>query len=69
MRANPFIVSIKDFDEEWSTKNNEQTFVIDVQDNKTKFCTWRRDSSDVKFLRSLLTTDVGIELQTLTWLG
>ena len=32
----PFIVSIKDFDEEWSTKNNEQTFVIDVQDSKTR---------------------------------
>lgn len=66
----PFIVSIKDFDEEWSTKNNEQTFVIDVQDSKTRILHISAEiHPDVKFLRSLLTTDVSIELQTLTWLG
>ena len=66
----PFIVSVKDFDEEWSTKNNAQSFVIDVQDSKTRILHISAEvHPDVKFLRSLLTTDVSIELQTLTWLG
>ena len=59
-----------DFDEEWSTKNNAQTFVIDVQDSKTRILHISAEvHPDVKFLRSLLITDVSIELQTLTWLG
>lgn len=66
----PFIISVKDFDEEWSTKNNAQSFVIDVQDSKTRILHISAEvHPDVKFLRSLLITDVSIELQTLTWLG
>ena len=66
----PFNVSVMEFDEEWSTKNNAQTFVIDVQDSKTRILHIGAEvHPDVKFLRSLLITDVSIELQTLTWLG
>lgn len=66
----PFNVAVMEFDEEWSTKNNTQTFMIDVQDSKTRILHISAEvHPDVKFLRSLLETDLSIELQTLTWLG
>ena len=54
-----------------TTDDGEQTvIVIDVQDSKTRILHISAEiHPDVKFLRSLLTTDVSIELQTLTWLG
>ena len=66
----PFTVNVKNMDGEWSKKNNSQTFTIDILDNKTKILHLSTEiHPDVKFIRSLLSSDPSIELETLTWLS
>ena len=58
MKANPLYRLSKEFlDEEWSTKNNAQSFVIDVQDSKTRILHISAEvHPDVKFQILLTTT-------------
>lgn len=66
----PLRVAIQNLDGEWSLENNAQTFSIDVLDSKTRVLHISTEiHPDVKFVRSLLSTDPSIDLQTLTWLG
>jgi hypothetical protein len=66
----PFEVEISSRPEEWSTENNSQSFSIDVLDSKTRVLHIASEiHPDVKFIRTLLSTDPSMELQTLTWLG
>lgn len=55
---------------EWSIENNASTLSIDVTDSKTNILHVAFEiHPDVKMLRSILTSDENIELNTLTWLG
>lgn len=66
----PYRVEIQPLDDEWTNQNNSRTFSIDVLDSKTRILHINSEiHPDVKFVRSLLSTDPSIELNTLTWLG
>ncbi len=66
----PFRVEIQNLEDEWSDENNAQSFSIDVLDSKTNVLHISAEiHPDVKFIRSLLSTDPSINLQTVTWLG
>ncbi len=66
----PFRVEIQNLEDEWSDENNAQSFSIDVLDSKTNVLHISAEiHPDVKFIRSLLSTDPSINLQTFTWLG
>ncbi len=63
-------VDVLPLNEEWSVLNNSRNFTIDVLDSKTRIVHISSEiHPDIKFIRSLLSTDPSIELTTLTWLG
>lgn len=66
----PFKVEVIPLTNEWSIENNTRSFSIDVQDSKTRVLHVSSEiHPDVKFIRSILSTNPSIELQTLTWIG
>ena len=65
-----FSIMAQPFEQEWTTKNNELLFSIDVLDSKTRILHVAGSiHPDVKTLRTILSENESIELSTVTYLG
>lgn len=65
-----FTVRVEEKPEEWTIENNYKTFSIDVTDSKIRVLHLAFEiHPDVKLVRSILSEDINVELNTLTWLG
>lgn len=65
-----FEIAIPALQDEWTKKNNEQSFSIDVLDNKQRILSLAFEiHPDVRLIRSLLAEDKNTTLISRTWLG
>jgi len=65
-----FEIVIPTLKEEWTPKNNKQSFSIDVLDNKQRILSLAFEiHPDVRLIRSLLAQDKNTALYSRTWLG
>lgn len=65
-----FSIELDNLEGEWSTENNSKNITIDVSDSKIKMLHVAFEiHPDVKMLRSILSEDENIELNSFTWIG
>lgn len=65
-----FSIEVEPLEQEWTTKNNQLLFSVDVLDSKTRVLHVAGSvHPDVKTIRTILSENENIELSTITYLG